>query len=185
MAKIKQRNNYSNRKTQVLKANRKKSVSNQICKYFRKSVFLKVILPSVLSNLCKVKYGVMHLWSPVLNGGRRGWSEDDVIPVRASEAPHGSNGLFLSRLVVLACGDPEPTIWQWSCRERKVPGYASFCCFVWGGEHFSISLTHTYTHIHIKQNEISGTYLEMKLKWNFFCYSLFFYVILNVYLFCK
>lgn len=68
MAKIKQRSNYSNRKTQVLKANRKKSVSNQICKYFRNSVFLKAILPSVLSNLCKV----MNLGGPVLNGGLGG-----------------------------------------------------------------------------------------------------------------
>lgn len=52
MAKIKQRNNYSNQK--ILKTNRK-SVYYQICKYLRNFVFLNVILASELSKLCKIK----------------------------------------------------------------------------------------------------------------------------------
>lgn len=52
MAKIKQRNNYSNQKKQVLKTNgEKQSVYYQICKYWRNVVFLNVILPSELSKL--------------------------------------------------------------------------------------------------------------------------------------
>lgn len=78
--------------------------------------------------------------------------EDDVIPVRPSEAPHWSNGLFLSRLVVLACGDQpnQPS-------DSEAAGNESaWLCIVWLfplGWLTLLYLSHTHSHTHTRQTE--------------------------------